>query len=115
MYEFIITATSPEVRLTNEVHNIDFAIKLFHEHADSGLFDRVELMDSRTGEVHAHTNGKDEDYYLSEVLTTYMVVGMIDMMLGGVPTPPPSSEEPPQDDPLEAMLRAIVEQGGLPS
>lgn len=114
MYEFTVTATASEVRLTNEVHDLDLAIKLFHEHAESKLFDQVELKDNCTGEVHAHTNGKDDDYCLSGDLIDYMAIEMMKMMFGEVPTPPPTSEEPPQVDPLEAILRAIVEQGGLP-
>lgn len=80
MYKFIITATSPEAQSIEKVNDLSLAIKIFHANTESGLFDHVDLVDGQTGEVHAHTCGEGEDYYLSDFLIEFMFLDMARML-----------------------------------
>lgn len=91
MYKFIITATSPEAQSIDKVNDLSLAIQLFHADAECGAFDRVELADDQTGELHAYTCGEGKDFYLSDFLIEFMFSDM-ERMLGemfGQPEPEP--------------------------
>jgi hypothetical protein len=103
MYKFIITATSPETQSIEKVYDLSLAIQIFHASAESGLFDYVDLVDSQTGEVHAHTCGEGEDFYLSNFLIKFMISDMErrkDKMLG---------QPEPQETPSDRITRMFAE------
>ena len=93
MYKYIITATStsPEAQSILKVNDLSLAIQTFHTNAESGAFEYVDLIDGQTGEVHAHTCGEGQDYYLSDFLTHFMLSDIKRMSgkLFGQPEPEP--------------------------
>jgi hypothetical protein len=73
--KYIITATNAEnkIRTTNEVPELETAIRLFHTNLFSGLYPNVMLCDNETGEVLMHTRQDDDtpwvaDYIIDDVL-----------------------------------------------
>lgn len=109
MYKFIIIATSPEAQSIDKVNDLFLAIQLFHADAECGAFDRVDLVDGQTGEVHAHAGGKDQDYYLSDFLIEFMLSDterMLDKMFG-------QSEPESQEAASDMVARMLAELGGL--
>lgn len=72
--KYIITATNAEnkIRTTNEVPELETAIRLFHTNLFSGLYPNVMLCDNETGEVLMHTCENDTpwvaDYIIDDVL-----------------------------------------------
>lgn len=105
MYKFIITATSPEAQSIDKVNDLPLAIQIFHADAKCGAFDHVDLVDSQTGEVHAHTCGEGKDYYLSDFLTEFMA-SMLDEMFD-LPEPEP------QETASNMVIRLLAELEGL--
>ena len=109
MYKFIITATSPEAQSIEKVNDLPLAIQIFHTDAECGLFDHVDLVDGQTGEVHAHAGGKDQDYYLSDFLTEFMLSDMERMLSEMFGQPEPE----PQETASDMVARMLAELEGL--
>ena len=107
MYKFIVTATSPEAQSIDKVNDLPLAIQIFHTDAECGLFDHVDLVDGQTGEVHAHAGGNDQDYYLSDFLTEFMLSDMERMLSEMFGQPEPEPQETASD--MVARMLAELE------
>lgn len=94
--KYVITATNAEakIRATNEVPELEIAIKLFHANLFSGLYPKVMLCDNETGEVLMHTRQDD---------TPWVADDIIDDVLGVM------LEDEPELT-LECMAKALFEE-----
>lgn len=79
---FIVKATNKDVVFFDEVTDVvyeerytDFgeSIAKFVDRYDSGLWDRVDLIDSETGEVYAYFNAEPFEVWASDETTRFMI------------------------------------------
>lgn len=88
--KYIVTATNEkeQVRNTNEVPELNTAIKLFLAAVDSNLFPNIMLCDNQTGEVLMHTRADDTPW-----VAEYIMDEVIEVMI--------------ETDPMRALMAAI--------